>query len=127
MSVIKWMVHLGIAAALSFSAPAAIAQTNAIKLDASVQLTGSLANTGRHYRDASLSLEISERGGVRLDGEVAKLKLVILDNQSDTNLSVRQYVQIGCSREGETFFWVRSPATLHPITAPIAEKYPLRL
>ena len=92
----KWMIPLGIAAALSFAAPAAVAQTKTIKLGASVQLSGSLANTGRYYRDAyNLAVaRINEKGGVRIGGETAKLELVILDNQSDTNLSVRQYVQL---------------------------------
>jgi branched-chain amino acid transport system substrate-binding protein len=92
----NWMIHLGIALAISFSTPAAVAQTKTIKLGASVQLSGSLANTGRYYRDAyNLAVDkINEKGGVRLGGESAKLELVILDNQSDTNLSVRQYVQL---------------------------------
>lgn len=92
----NWMVRLGIVAALSFSAPAAMAQTKTIKLGASVQLSGSLANTGRYYRDAySLAVDkINEKGGVRLGGESVKLELAVLDNQSDTNLSVRQYVQL---------------------------------
>jgi branched-chain amino acid transport system substrate-binding protein len=77
------IASLGLALALSFSAPAAIAQTKTIKLGASVQLSGSLAVA-----------KINERGGVRIGGESAKLELVILDNQSDVNLSVRHYVQL---------------------------------
>jgi branched-chain amino acid transport system substrate-binding protein len=90
------IASLGLALALSFSAPAAIAQTKTIKLGASVQLSGSLANNGRYYRDAyNLAVaKINERGGVRIGGESAKLELVILDNQSDVNLSVRHYVQL---------------------------------
>ena len=67
----KWMIPLGIAAALSFAAPAAVAQTKTIKLGASVQLSGSLANTGRYYRDAyNLAVaRINEKGGVRIGGE----------------------------------------------------------
>ena len=58
--------------------------------------SGSLANTGRYYRDAyNLAVaKINEKGGVRIGGETVKLELVILDNQSDINLSVRQYVQL---------------------------------
>ncbi len=77
-------------------AQAALAQTKTITLGAALQLTGGLANTGRYYRDAyQLAVErINERGGVELGGERYKLMLEILDNQSDANLGVRQYVQL---------------------------------
>lgn len=77
-------------------AQAALAQTKTITLGAALQLTGGLANTGRYYRDAyQLAVErINERGGVGLGGERYKLVLEILDNQSDANLGVRQYVQL---------------------------------
>jgi len=74
----------------------ASAQTKTITLGAAVQLTGSLANTGRYYRDAyQLAVDaINEKGGVKVNGEGYKLALDLLDNQSDVNLGVRQYVQL---------------------------------
>lgn len=79
-------------AASTFWASAA----DVIKLGASVQLSGSSANTGRYYRDAyNLMIDkINEAGGVKVGDKTYKLQLDILDNQSDVNLSVRQYVQL---------------------------------
>lgn len=77
-------------------ASAAQAQTKTITLGAAVQLTGSLANTGRYYGDAyKFTIDrINEKGGVTLDGTHYTLVLKILDSQSDINLGVRQYVQL---------------------------------
>src|SRR5574337_414677 len=63
-------------AAAVIAAPAGPALAQDIVLGASVQLTGPLANTGRYYRDAY------------------QLALKLYDNQSDVNLSVRQYTQL---------------------------------
>jgi len=73
---------------------AAHAQT--VVLGASVQMTGATANTGRYYRDGyQFAVErINAKGGVKLGGKQQKLELKLLDNQSDVNLSVRQYVQL---------------------------------
>ena len=67
-----------------------------ITLGASVQETGSLANTGRYYRDGYefAVQKINERGGVKVGSERYRLALKIFDNQSDVNLSVRQYTQL---------------------------------
>ena len=67
-----------------------------ITLGASVQETGRLANTGRYYRDGYefAVQKINERGGVKVGSEHYRLALKILDNQSDVNLSVRQYTQL---------------------------------
>jgi len=67
-----------------------------VTLGASVQETGSLANTGRYYRDGYdfAVKKINEHGGVRVGGERYTLALKIFDNQSDVNLSVRQYTQL---------------------------------
>jgi branched-chain amino acid transport system substrate-binding protein len=67
-----------------------------IVLGASVQLTGPLANTGRYYKDAyQFAVDtINEKGGVKVGGEQRKLALKLYDNQSDVNLSVRQYTQL---------------------------------
>ena len=60
------------------------------------ELTGQFANTGRYYRDTYQFAvdKINSAGGVQIGGAHEKLSLKILDNQSDVNLSVRQYVQL---------------------------------
>jgi branched-chain amino acid transport system substrate-binding protein len=65
-------------------------------LGASVQLTGPVANTGRYYKDAyEFAVEkINAAGGIKIGSSHQKIALKILDNQSDVNLSVRQYVQL---------------------------------
>ena len=67
-----------------------------IEFGASVQLTGQFANTGRYYGDAYRFAvdKINAAGGVKVGKNREKLSLKILDNQSDVNLSVRQYVQL---------------------------------
>jgi len=67
-----------------------------ITLGASVQLTGPVANTGRYYRDAyQIAVEkINAAGGVKIGAQQHKLALKLYDNQSDVNLSVRQYTQL---------------------------------
>jgi branched-chain amino acid transport system substrate-binding protein len=78
----------------ALAAPVEAEQT--IALGASVQITGPTANTGRYYRDGyDFAIQkINERGGVKLGGGHVALALKILDNQSDVNLSVRQYTQL---------------------------------
>jgi branched-chain amino acid transport system substrate-binding protein len=65
-------------------------------LGASVQLTGPVANTGRYYKDAyQFTIDkINEAGGVKVGDKQYKLALKLYDNQSDVNLSVRQYTQL---------------------------------
>ncbi len=82
---------------LALSAVAIVARAEApITLGASVQLTGPVANTGRYYKDAyEFAIDrINAAGGVKVGGVARKLALRVLDNQSDVNLSVRQYVQL---------------------------------
>jgi branched-chain amino acid transport system substrate-binding protein len=76
--------------------PAGAALAQEVVLGASVQLTGPVANTGRYYRDAyQLAIEkINAAGGVKIGGQSRKLSLKLYDNQSDVNLSVRQYTQL---------------------------------
>ena len=76
------------------TAGAALAQD--VVLGASVQLTGPVANTGRYYRDAyQLAIDkINAAGGAKIGGQSHKLALKLYDNQSDVNLSVRQYTQL---------------------------------
>jgi len=74
--------------------PTAYAQD--IQLGASLQLTGASANIARYYRDGyALAIDrVNAGGGVKVGGQSRKLALKILDNQSDVNLSVRQYGQL---------------------------------
>ena len=83
-------------AAIVAMTPAAPALAQDIVLGASVQLTGPVANTGRYYRDAyQMAIDkINADGGVKVDGKAHKLVLKLYDNQSDVNLSVRQYTQL---------------------------------
>ena len=74
----------------------AVTPATAVTLGASVQLSGPLANTGRYYRDGyEMAIDtINKAGGVKVGGKTEKLELKVLDNQSDNNLAVRQYVQL---------------------------------
>ncbi|SFI16787.1 amino acid/amide ABC transporter substrate-binding protein, HAAT family (TC 3.A.1.4.-) [Collimonas sp. OK307] len=83
------------AAALT-CAPTGTALAQDVLLGASVQLTGPVANTGRYYRDAyQLAIDkINAAGGVKIAGQPHKLVLRLYDNQSDVNLSVRQYTRL---------------------------------
>jgi len=76
------------------AATAAGAQT--VTFGASVQLTGPVANTGRYYKDAyEFAIDkINAAGGVKVGAQQQKIALKLLDNQSDVNLSVRQYTQL---------------------------------
>ncbi|GAB7549906.1 amino acid ABC transporter substrate-binding protein [Cupriavidus sp. 8B] len=99
MSPIWSRLNLGLLAALTslvVSMPWHRAVAQDVVLGASVQLTGPVANTGRYYRDAyQLAVDkINARGGVKLGGQSHKLALKLYDNQSDVNLSVRQYTEL---------------------------------
>jgi branched-chain amino acid transport system substrate-binding protein len=85
-----------VALALGLTGTASQAAGNEIVLGASVQLTGPVANTGRYYNDAyKLAVDqINRKGGVTVNGKKYTLALKIYDNQSDVNLSVRQYTQL---------------------------------
>jgi branched-chain amino acid transport system substrate-binding protein len=74
--------------------PAARAET--LSLGASLQLTGPLAGIARYYREGyEIAVDrINAQGGVKMGGKTYQLALKLLDNQSDVNLSVRQYVQL---------------------------------
>ncbi|QXX74287.1 amino acid ABC transporter substrate-binding protein [Methylovirgula sp. HY1] len=84
------------AAAILAVSGAPVRAEDVITLGASVQLTGSSANIGRYYRDAyNLTLDkINAAGGIKIGGKSYRLALKLLDNQSDVNLSIRQYVQL---------------------------------
>src|SRR5215470_3405000 len=100
----------------SFAAP--------IELGASVQLTGQFANTGRYYGDAyQFAVEkINAAGGVKVGNTREKLNLKILDNQSDVNLSVRQYVQL-VTQDKVNFLLGPFSSNFALADSAIAEKY----
>jgi branched-chain amino acid transport system substrate-binding protein len=84
---------LSLLAALAF---AGVATAQTVTFGASVQLTGPVANTGRYYKDAyEFAIDkINAAGGVKVGSQQQKIGLKLLDNQSDVNLSVRQYSQL---------------------------------
>lgn len=86
-------VAVAACAAMALALPAGAAT---ITLGASVQMTGSLANTGRYYKDGyEFAVErINKAGGVKVGNAHEQLAVKILDNQSDDNLAVRQYTQL---------------------------------
>ncbi len=96
MSNRKINLACALLAATALSAMSGAAWAKDIVLGASVQLTGPSANTGRYYKDAyEFAVDkINEAGGIDVGGEKHKLALKIYDNQSDVNLSVRQYTQL---------------------------------
>ena len=89
------LLSMLLASALA-AAPAAPALAQEVLIGASVQLTGPVANTGRYYRDAYQFAvdKVNAAGGVKVDGKAHQLALKVYDNQSDVNLSVRQYTQL---------------------------------
>ncbi|WP_173026067.1 amino acid ABC transporter substrate-binding protein [Acidovorax sp. SRB_14] len=90
----QWIASVLAGCFAAWTGCAALAQE--VVLGASVQLTGPVANTGRYYRDAyQLAVDkINAAGGVKIAGQPHKLALKLYDNQSDVNLSVRQYTQL---------------------------------
>lgn len=80
----------------AFALVGAAAAQETVTFGASVQLTGPTANTGRYYRDGyQFTIDkLNASGGVEIGGKRYQLALKLLDNQSDVNLSVRQYVQL---------------------------------
>ena len=95
-----------------------------IEFGASVQLTGQFANTGRYYGDAYQFAvdKINSAGGVKLGNTREKLSLKMLDNQSDVNLSVRQYVQL-VSQDKINFLLGPFASDFALADSAIAEKY----
>ncbi len=69
---------------------------NSLTLGASLQLSGHLAQTGRHYRDGyQFTVDrINEKGGVTVGGKTYKLSLKLLDNKSDPKLNVSQHERL---------------------------------
>ncbi len=119
MRAIKFVV-LGLVLALFAST--ASAQT--ITFGASLQLTGSLANTGRYYKDAfQMAVDtINKAGGVKVGDTTYQLALKILDNQSDNNLAVRQYTQLLTQDKVDFLLGPYASGTVM-VTSAVAEKY----
>ena len=90
----RMILRLLVAVVAGIALPLAL-HAQEILFGASVQLTGSTANTGRYYRDGyEFAIDkINAAGGVKVGNAGQKLALKLYDNQSDVNLSVRQYVQ----------------------------------
>ncbi|MGE4450264.1 amino acid ABC transporter substrate-binding protein [Castellaniella sp.] len=113
-----------LALALSLGSPASQAADNEIVLGASVQLTGPVANTGRYYKDAyQLAVDqINRKGGVEVGGKKYTLALKIYDNQSDVNLSVRQYTQL-VSKDKVNFLLGPFASNFALADSAVSEKY----
>jgi len=73
-----------------------IGRANTVTIGAAVQLTGGLAETGRHYRDAYQFTvdKINEKGGITVDGKKYKLALKLVDTKSDPKLVGRLYERL---------------------------------
>jgi branched-chain amino acid transport system substrate-binding protein len=117
--VLSAIVGLGLGgAAWGADSPASVS------FGASVQLTGQDANTGRYYRDAyNFAIDkINQAGGVKLAGKSLPIALKLLDNQSDTNLSVRQYVELVTSDKVDFLLGPYASGVTLP-TSSVSEKY----
>ncbi|HKI56962.1 MAG TPA: ABC transporter substrate-binding protein, partial [Trueperaceae bacterium] len=101
-----------------------VAWAQTITFGTSLQLTGSLANTGRYYKDAfNMAVDtINQQGGVTVGGKTYKLALKVLDNQSDNNLAVRQYTQL-LTQDKVNFLLGPYASDAVLVTSAVAEKY----
>lgn len=82
--------------ALLWPAGARADAAKTVTLGASLQLTGADANLARYFRDGyQIAVDrINQQGGIAIDGATYRLALKILDNQTNVNLGVQQYVQL---------------------------------
>src|SRR5208283_3246151 len=89
---------------------------------------GPLANTGRYYRDGYefAVQKINDLGGVKVGSEHYMLALKIFDNQSDVNLSVRQYTQL-LTKEKVNFLLGPFASDYALADSSVAEKYEVPL
>lgn len=78
----------------------ALKSSNTVTVGAVVPLTGSLAATGRYYRDAyEFTIDkINAKGGVVVEGKKYHLSLKLLDNKSNAKFSVRQYERLASNK-----------------------------
>ncbi len=120
----KTMVLAGMMVVLAGASAFGADPPRSISLGASLQLTGQDANTGRYYRDAyNIAIDqINQAGGVKIAGKSIPIALKLLDNQSDTNLSVRQYVQLVTDDKVDFLLGPYASGATLP-TSSIAEKY----
>ncbi len=102
----------------------AMAWAQTITFGTSLELTGSLANTGRYYKDAfNMAIDtINQQGGVTVGGTTYKLALKVLDNQSDNNLAVRQYTQL-LTQDKVDFLLGPYASDFVLVTSAVSEKY----
>jgi len=92
-------VVIGVAGALILTAASSRAawfSSDTITLGAAVQISGSLANTGRYYRDGyQLTVDkVNEKGGLTVGGKTYKLVLKLHDNKSDPALGTRLHERL---------------------------------
>lgn len=87
---------LALVLVLASSPGGARAAAKTVTLGAALQLTGNMANLGRYVRDGyKIAVDrINELGGITIGGTQYRLALKLLDNQSNVNLGVQQYVQL---------------------------------
>jgi branched-chain amino acid transport system substrate-binding protein len=113
-----------IALAVAVLVLGSLAQAQTLTLGTSLQLSGSLANTGRYYRDAyQMAVDtINQQGGVRVGDTTYQLALKVLDNQSDTNLAVRQVTQL-LTQDKVDFLLGPYASDFVLVTSAVAEKY----
>src|SRR5262245_21790829 len=91
---VQWVQSL--ATVLAAIGVAACSRSDTVTLGSAVQLTGSLADTGRYYRDAYQFAvdKINETGGITVGGKTHKLALKLVDNKSDAKLDAGQHEQL---------------------------------
>ncbi len=113
-----------IALAVAVLVLGSLAQAQTLTLGTSLQLSGSLANTGRYYQDAyQMAVDaINQQGGVRVGDTTYQLALKVLDNQSDTNLAVRQVTQL-LTQDKVDFLLGPYASDFVLVTSAVAEKY----
>ena len=119
--------NLAIAAvlALSLTGGAMAADLpSTITFGSSMQLTGQDANLGRYYRDAyQLTIDqINKAGGVKIGGKSIPIALKLVDNQSDNNLAVRQYVGLVTQDKVDFLLGPYASGTTIPVSS-VSEKY----
>jgi branched-chain amino acid transport system substrate-binding protein len=95
-----------------------------ITFGSSMQLTGQDANLGRYYRDAyTLAIDqINKAGGIKIGGKSVPIALKLLDNQSDANLAVRQYVELVTQDKVDFLLGPYASGTTIPVSS-VSEKY----
>jgi len=119
--------NLAIAAVLALSltgAAMAADLPSTITFGSSMQLTGQDANLGRYYRDAyQLTIDqINKAGGVKIGGKSIPIALKLVDNQSDNNLAVRQYVGLVTQDKVDFLLGPYASGTTIPVSS-VSEKY----